>query len=191
MSRCFAVKAALLVAAVTAAPGLADAEPLQMVPAPPGAEPVTARRTCDDEGVIRAARRVVGTVTALVVHDCGMDAMTQMALHTSRGWFTSSSTMIAYVAGNMTEFPLHVTLVAERLSTGTLVDGTRAIIQTVETAQRTDAIERVLVVQICSADDEPSCAFLRQSCGATACPTTIRLSRGTLIIGTERRQVLR
>jgi hypothetical protein len=147
---------------------------------------------CDDGLRVSARRRLAGH-DVRVLHECGSsDGAARLALGVDDRWRVFASALIAYRGANMTDAPLHVTLVGEHDTFAKL--GTRRV-----WLHRTDTLHRAIRmdgsvesekrerrVDVCSyADGEPTCSFAIVECPSAGC-RAVTLRDRAVWIGAEK-----
>lgn len=146
---------------------------------------------CDD-GLQVTARLRLSSHDVRELHECGSSDLTsRLALHTEDGWRVFNGELISYAGANMTDAPLHITLLAEHDAFATLA-GQRVWLHRTDTRHRNirmdgtvDEERRVRRIDVCRyLDGEPVCGFASVTCGNT-CPVP-RVRDGALWLGAQR-----
>lgn len=146
---------------------------------------------CDD-GLQVASRSQLSGHDVRVLHECGSsDGASRLALRTDDGWRVFYGELIAYRGANMTDAPLHVTLLAEHDSLATIA-GQRIWLHRTDTRHRNirmdgtiDGDRRVRRVDICRfVDGEPVCGSATVTCDKR-CPDP-RIRDGALWFAGQR-----
>ena len=176
---------------------VAAADPLVLTLLREEAEPKLARSevSCEppqDHVLVKQLRFAGHDVR--VLHECGSsDTNTKLAFRSEDGWRIHPSSIISYRAANMTDAPLHITLLGEHVRFAKLAGDRRVLLHRVDTRHRNIRMDgsiesetRMSHVDVCAydGDGDPVCSFAIVECPAKGC-RPVDVSRGTIILETK------
>ena len=153
--------------------------------------------TCAPPRPITTRTLSVGTALVAIGHDCGsLDEATRLWIRGERGgWFAAADLTYQHQGAHMTDAPEFSKLVDESLSTGTLADGSTAVVHRVDIERGTrcwkasscpsgaETSTVVSVIEVCRVDT-PACDRVEVTCPASGCKP-VELHRGTLTVKTD------
>lgn len=135
--------------------------------------------SCVDGGGLSEKKRVrLDGHTVRVVDECGStDLNARLVFEVDGGWRTYTSAIIAYQGANMTDAPLHISLLLEHTSFITLAGKRRALVHRVDTLHREirmdgtiESTSRESRVDVCVYNDGiPACGYAEVECPKKGC----------------------
>ena len=153
-------------------------EPIEPLPQAPALQ----TEPCEGSGMIAHDERVVGTVRAVVLHECGAPELRGLvAIRSAQRWFLAPAGWISleHVSSNIIR---RVTFVRDHLGSGELASGAKAVIYTIETLNGTMGALRFGRAVVCTTGPDVACSTaVAFACEADGC-TAPKLSRGVLIV---------
>jgi hypothetical protein len=163
----------------------------------PGAEPeaVTSEQQCDqDPKLLRTKSISIAGARVAILHTCGGDQHSMLALRTKRGWFTMWGFELSRSITHHTEDVTLVKWLGESVAAGTFSDGSPAVVYRSIVREEdahcnldnceTRATRQVASVMICNlVVDDPSCGQTSYTCPAKGCGPT-NLVKGKLSVTT-------
>lgn len=161
--------------------GSAAAEGVTLSPVAPHEAPnvVGSEAVCKDTNDrLRVSKTKLDGHEVQVLHQCGAtDLGAELAFETKDGWRFFDGGLIAYQAGNMTDAPLHVSLLSETTSLAKL-KSRKVLVHRVDTSHRAirsdgtvESETRKSHVDVCAFDKDggPSCGSAEVDCPETGC----------------------